>query len=47
MPCNGLLPALEYGWADAAASLVPIPFVHPPITQPVLAPGLSLRDWML
>ena len=47
MPCNGLLPALEYGWADAAASLVPIPFVHPPITQPIFALGLSLRGWML
>jgi len=30
-----------------AASLVPIPFVHPPITQPVLALGLSLMGWML
>jgi len=47
MGCNGLLSALERGWADAAASLVPIPFVHPPITQPVLALGLSLRGWML
>jgi len=44
---NGLLSALERGWADAAVSLVPIPFVHPPITQPVLTLGLSLRGWML
>ena len=44
MGCNGLLSALERGWADTAASLVPISFVHPPDTQPVLALGLSLRS---
>ena len=44
MPCNGLLPALECGWADAAVGLEPIFFVHPPITQPVLALGLSGPD---
>ena len=44
MPCNGLLPALECGWADAAVGLEPILFVHPPITQPVRALGLSGPD---
>jgi len=44
MPCNGLLPAFECGWADAAVGLEPIFFVHPPITQPVLALGLSGPD---
>ena len=33
MSCNGLLPALECGRADAAVGLEPILFVQPPITQ--------------
>ena len=39
--------ALESGWADAAVNLEPVLSVHPPITQPILALGLSLRVWML
>ena len=44
---NVLNLALENGWADAAVNLEPVLSVHPPITQPILAPGLSLRGWML
>jgi hypothetical protein len=47
MARNVLLLALESGWADAAMNLEPVLFVHPPITQPVLALGLSLRGWIL
>jgi hypothetical protein len=44
---NVLLLALESGWADAAVKLEPVYSVQPPITQPVLAMGLTLRGWML
>jgi len=43
---NGLNLALESGWADAAVNLEPVLSVHPPITQPIFALGLSLRGWM-
>jgi len=43
---NVLHLALESGWADAAVNLEPVLSVHPSITQPVLALGLSLRGWM-
>jgi len=42
-----MLLGLEGGWADAAVNLEPVLSIHPPITQPVLALGLSLRVWML
>jgi hypothetical protein len=42
-----LLALVPSGWADAAVNLEPVFFVHPPITQPIFALGLSLRGWML
>jgi len=44
---NVLNLALESGRADAAVNLEPVRSVHPTITQPILALGLSLRGWML
>ena len=41
---------MQLGWLGlpyAAVGLEPVLFIHLPITQPVLALGLSLMGWIL